>query len=143
MGPAAPGTVGALTDKQGFPEAAYGAVTLVPIHIVKEDGLQEYVLSRGQRLLCNLLQRCQRSPTASLLTLHGAHIPPSNKGCCVYTWRLPQQRQMSRENGEGKSGRRCNKMRETREDPRTRVRVIDQKTSQMKGRHLQTPDDFL
>lgn len=42
----------------------------MPILIKKEEGLQERVLTL-------------------------AHIPASNKGCCVYTWRLPQQRQRS------------------------------------------------
>lgn len=50
LGPASPGTVGALTDEQGVPRAADGTVALVPILIIKEEGFQEIVLNREQRL---------------------------------------------------------------------------------------------
>lgn len=50
LGPASPGTVGALTDEQGAPRTADGAVSLVSIIVVQEEGLQELILSREQRL---------------------------------------------------------------------------------------------
>jgi hypothetical protein len=50
LGPASPGTVGALTDEQGTPGTADGAVTLVSIIIIQEEGLQELILSGEQRL---------------------------------------------------------------------------------------------
>jgi hypothetical protein len=97
---ASPGAVRALTDKQCIPQAADGAVALVPIIVIQEEALQELVLgqSKGSCVCPPAPRPTEAPPPPSLLTLHGAHIPPSNRGCCVCTWKLPQQRQMSKEN---------------------------------------------
>lgn len=98
-----PGAVGVFTDEQRLSSAADGAVGLVPVVVVQEEALQELVLDEAKPGCLLALRPPQGHPRLPPLTLHGAHIPPSNRGCRVCTWKLPQQ--MHRSGGKTHSTR--------------------------------------
>lgn len=95
--PGSPGAVGVFADEQRLSRAADGTVRLVPIIVIQEEAVQKLVLGEGQSQDGTPLrpEASSKPALSSLLTLHGAHIPPSNRGCCVCTWKLPQQMHMS------------------------------------------------